>query len=391
MKRNVLKRAADARSLKGFTLIELLVVIAIIALLLSILVPSLNSVRERARATVCLTRLRGLGQAVYNVVAEQGRMQVSADEGGVGIVDPDRTRYLYDTDGELLTWPVALANTSGLRYENNWDWGVRAGNWGDADSKREFINDEFDLALCPSDKVQLGSPFYPQSGSGSVTIEGQSYSLDGLRFSSGSTRHPAPAGSPVRYFGYLSYGINEDIVGAEGAESVLGPGIFPACWRMSGGRTGQECLGQTLYSPASPCGNRSFGRRLAGDLDKVTQPSDTYLMSDLGVNPDERPGINGVSEFRAVKLMLTGSVFGQSGLKVRGPWLGNANLVHNRVPTERHKDQQINILFADLSGRSARPVKFSPDGIAVEFSPRVRVSPYDGVGDEADDFDFDDL
>ena len=49
---------------KGFTLIELLVVIAIIALLLSIMVPSLNMAKEVARRTICATHLKALGQGL---------------------------------------------------------------------------------------------------------------------------------------------------------------------------------------------------------------------------------------------------------------------------------------------------------------------------------------
>lgn len=51
----------------GFTLIELLVVVAIIALLISILVPSLRAAKEQTRTLVCKTRLRELyhGHVLY--------------------------------------------------------------------------------------------------------------------------------------------------------------------------------------------------------------------------------------------------------------------------------------------------------------------------------------
>ena len=59
------------KKLSAFTLIELLVVVAIIALLISILLPSLSRARELSKRTVCSSNLRGIGQAMY-IYAQDG-------------------------------------------------------------------------------------------------------------------------------------------------------------------------------------------------------------------------------------------------------------------------------------------------------------------------------
>jgi prepilin-type N-terminal cleavage/methylation domain-containing protein len=61
---------------KAFTLIELLVVVAIIALLISILLPSLQGAREQGKKTVCLSNMRQIGQAAHSYAADDDREQI---------------------------------------------------------------------------------------------------------------------------------------------------------------------------------------------------------------------------------------------------------------------------------------------------------------------------
>ena len=118
------------RKLLAFTIIELLVVIAIIGLLASVLMPALSRARTEGKSTLCMTRLRTLGQGIV-LYAEAnsdkllpGRMPKLDDEnwqveilGGVkyrptflammgdqiGIPpfdDPQTTKLTVDRDGE---------------------------------------------------------------------------------------------------------------------------------------------------------------------------------------------------------------------------------------------------------------------------------------------------
>src|SRR5262249_44992587 len=126
---------------KGFTLMELLVVIAIIAILIGMLLPAIQKVRESAARIQCANNLRQIGLAMHMF------------EGNFGFFPPARS----DSTGAV--WPPANPKNHGMfaiilpyidqgtlltatGYDFNFDW--------DATVNRTAAKMPVKLYQCPS-------------------------------------------------------------------------------------------------------------------------------------------------------------------------------------------------------------------------------------------------
>jgi prepilin-type N-terminal cleavage/methylation domain-containing protein/prepilin-type processing-associated H-X9-DG protein len=128
---------------RGFTLIELLVVIAIIAVLISLLLPAVQSAREAARRTQCVNNLKQLGLAVHNYFGTNETLPPFSES--------------YNNAGPWLDWPLNWASATLPYLEQASAYNGLNYNWGGFDSQNITITQvRLAAMICPSES--LGSP-----------------------------------------------------------------------------------------------------------------------------------------------------------------------------------------------------------------------------------------
>lgn len=140
-------RSPQLKTRCGFTLIELLVVIAIIAILIALLVPAVQKVREQAMKTQCANNMRQFGVALHNYEG----VNKYFPWGRVGISGKKASLWAF-----LLPY-IEQGNVANIyKYDKNWD---DPANQAARESK-------IGLFICPS------GPLDPQRGDLFAGIDG---------------------------------------------------------------------------------------------------------------------------------------------------------------------------------------------------------------------------
>ena len=128
----------------AFTLVELLVVIAIIGILIGMLLPAVQQVREAARRTECMNKLRQQGLAILNY--ESGRMKFP-----FGATGGSNAARNYGPGWQLIILPQIEQSSlaQGTNFNGNGNARFNRGRW------EGTVVDAF---VCPSSPIEALQP-----------------------------------------------------------------------------------------------------------------------------------------------------------------------------------------------------------------------------------------
>jgi prepilin-type N-terminal cleavage/methylation domain-containing protein/prepilin-type processing-associated H-X9-DG protein len=150
------KQRSQSCSLRGFTLVELLVVIAIIGILVSLLLPAVQQVRESGRRTQCLNNLKQLALALHSY---HSTMQVLPP----GIQVDDLNTY-STTATHRPNWVIlALPQLEQQNLYNSFDFTKPISDNANMTPRSRRLT----VMICPTDPYTPNGPF-----AGNSTAEG---------------------------------------------------------------------------------------------------------------------------------------------------------------------------------------------------------------------------
>ena len=145
--------ALGTRLLTAFTLVELLVVIAIIGVLISLLLPAVQSARESARRTQCANNLKQLALATLSYEAAEGNLPPSGLVGETTKkIGSRQVSYpVFDQrTGPMIGWAVLLLPY--LEQNNIYDqFDLKTSILDQANEPQESFIETY---LCPSDTAR---------------------------------------------------------------------------------------------------------------------------------------------------------------------------------------------------------------------------------------------
>jgi len=243
----------------GFTLIELLVVIAIIAVLIGLLVPAVQKVRDAAARIQCANNLRQLGLAAHNYHDVAKTFPPGVNESSFSGAPKSRGYSLF-----IYLLPYLEQDP----LYRQWDFTNPLNNVTGAGSRAGTV---IKSLLCPSDLIPQ-NPITTQGrtyaitsyggNGGSRTVDPALATTDGIFHTTGPASEPVPNQSPVRIaditdgtsstllFGERSHrDPNYDLFAAGGSTN---DGLPIESWGWWAASTGRQAIGHVTMSALVP-------------------------------------------------------------------------------------------------------------------------------------------